>query len=267
MKKRLYTLDEVRAWRIAYGKPIRNSEIFFTMVTPFFMLSIFVFALCYYWWAALIAGLVAIVYTYFFVLPQNEKRDYDLKSFDERNKFVNNMTQLLSNPEKTPLSCLKIAADRADGELKQELLSLQVSLMDARSEEIKMAYDAFAKKYANDVMFDLFVEQLTTATIEGCSNLETIKDVKSYHNAVKKKQKTFMQKKDREVFNYKFISVISFVLVLAISLSFGFEKFIEIYAHSIVGWICNSLYLALLSFFFISFRKRLIDDSVLEVKV
>lgn len=267
LKRKIYTIEEVRAWRLAYGDPLNKSEILTALFVPFFAAAGLSFSLFYYWWLSLIIGLAAMLYAYLFILPQDEKRDYELNSFYQRNKFINNMTQLLANENNTPISCLKTASSRAEGELKKELTDLQVSLMDAKDDEIKYSYEEFSEKYKNDIMFDLFVEQLATATIEGCSNLDTIKDVKTYHNEIKKKQQKFIQKKKQEVFNFKFLLVISFVLILAISVSFGFQKFIDIYAHSLVGWITNTIYLIFLAVTFLSFRKRLIDDSILEVKL
>jgi len=267
MKKKLYNLEEIQAMRICYGKPIKKSEIARTLGFSFLVVFVYVFSLFYSAILAGIIGILAAFYTYFYMFPQNEKRDYEKKSFDERNRFVNNITQLLTNSAKTPMVCMREATDRANGELKKDLITLQTKIFAANKEEIKTGYNVLIEKYKSDVIFGMFLEQMITTTIEGRTNLDTIKDIKTYHNEIKKKQGKFLKIKQKEIYNYKFISIIGFVLILAITFSFGVGKFINTYAKTPIGLICNGIYLGLLGFFFLKFRKNLIDDNVLEVKV
>ncbi len=40
-------------------------------------------------------------------MPRNIKREYENDSFRERNRFINNMTQILTNPNQTVLEAIK----------------------------------------------------------------------------------------------------------------------------------------------------------------
>lgn len=266
-KKKKYTLDEVNALRVAYGDPLQKRELFTTLLIPFLVTAIFTFTLFYYWWLALSAGLVAMIYAYRVMLPQNEKRAYEVNAFRERNNFVNNITQMLTNQERTVLDALKTVSERAKGEFKEDLLLLQASLVDANPKEQQDAFQVLSEKYKSDVIFDLFVEQLATASIEGRFSMETLKDIKSYHNQVKKRQDDFMAKKQKEAYNFKFIMTTGLVLIMAITFSFGWDQFVNVYARNPVGWGTSTLYLLIVGSFYLSFRNKLVDDNIMEVKV
>lgn len=266
-KKKKYTLDEVNALRIAYGDPLQKRELVSTLLIPFSISALFTFVLYYYWWLSLLTGIVAMVYTYKIMMPQNAKRAYEVKAFRERNKFVNNITQMLTNQERTVVDALKIVTERANGEFKEDLLVLQASLIDANAKEQQDAFQKLSDKYKSDVIFDLFIEQLATASIEGRFSMETLKDIKTYHNAVKKRQDDFMAKKQREAYNFKFIMTIGLVLILAITFSFGWDQFVNVYARNPIGWTTSAAYLFIISGYFITFRKKLVDDNIMEVKV
>ncbi len=266
-KRKIYTLDELNAYKKAYGNPIQRKELFTTLTIPFVVAALYTFSLYYYWWLALIAGCIGMLYSYRVMLPANIKRIYENNAFRERNNFVNNITQILTNPERTVLEALKIVSERAHGEFKNDLLQLQASLIDADKEEIQRAFQVLSKKYEKDVIFDMYIEQLTTAMTEGRFSMETLKDIKTYHNEVKKRQDKFKAAKSREAYNFKFICTIGLALIAAISFSFGWKQFITVYAHSPIGWVVSGAYLMILGGYFASFRKRIVDDDIMEVQL
>lgn len=206
-------------------------------------------------------------YGYRVMMPQSIKRVYEANAFQERHNFVNNLTQILTNSDKTMLKALETVSDRAKGEFKEDLLQLRGALQGASTEEIHAAFKEFGEKYKHDVIFDLYIEQLTTATIEGRTNIETIKDIKSLHNELKQEQDKFLQKKKRATYEFRFISIISLVLIGAVTFSFGWAQWVTIYAHKLPGWIASSIYLGLLGVFFRAYLKRLGDDNLMEVKL
>lgn len=268
MKKKLFTLDELNAYKRAYGKPIERKELLMSLIKPFTVVFVFSFAMFYYWWLSLILGVVAMFYGYRVMMPQSIKRVYEENAFKERHMFINNLTQILTNSEKTMLQALETVTKRANGEFKNDLFTLQAALKKgASNKEIQAAFERFGQKYKHDVIFDLYVEQLATATIEGRTNIDTIKDIKSLHNELKQEQDKFLQKKKRATYEFRFISIISLVLIGAITFSFGLTQWINVYAHQVPGWIASSIYLALLGGFFHSYLKRLGDDNVMEVKI
>lgn len=266
-RKRKFNLDEINAYRIAYGEPIKVKDVFKSVFLPFVMCFIFVFLLFFKWWLGLIAGIVGVLYSFLYIMPTNEKREYELKSFKERNKFVNNMTQILTNEERTVLQAISIVTERATGEFKEDLIALQTDLVDASEGKIQDAFKVLEEKYETDVMFSQFIEQLTTAMLEGRSNLDTLKDIKTYHNMIKDKQTSFFISKQQKQRDFNFMVRVALIFIVFIIFSFGINQYLDYFANNIIGWIVSGVYLLLIANIYHSFRVRLSDDSVMEVKL
>ncbi|QEZ70791.1 hypothetical protein D4A35_17795 (plasmid) [Paraclostridium bifermentans] len=266
-KKKILSIDELNAYRLAYGKPIEKKELFLSLGVPFVVAFFYIFILFYCWWLALIAGFVAMGYGYTFIVPQQVKRVYENNAFREKNNFVNNMTQILTNNDKTVLQALKTVADRSNGEFKEDLLKLQAKIVDGTDDDVQNSFLWLAEKYESDVIFSLYVEQLTTLIVEGRSNIETLKDIKTYHNEIKKRQETFFNQKQQKERDFKFMCKVGVLFIITMTVSFGFKQFIEVYAHNPIGWVSSLTYLLLLAQTYHTFLKRMGDDSIMEVKI
>lgn len=206
-------------------------------------------------------------YAYAFIVPQQVKRVYEDNAFREKNNFVNNMTQILTNNDKTVLQALKTVTDRSHGEFKEDLLKLQANIVGGNNQDIQNSFQCLSEKYESDVIFSLYVEQLTTLVIEGRNNIETLKDIKTYHNEIKKRQEKFFIQKQQKERDFKFMCKVGVIFIGAISFSFGFKQFIDGYAHNPIGWIVSSVYLLMLAKIYNTFLQRMGDDSIMEVKI
>ncbi|MEG0857392.1 MAG: hypothetical protein RSG52_13035 [Terrisporobacter sp.] len=266
-KKKILTIDELNAYRIAYGNPMKRNELFLSLTVPFAVAFFYTFILFYCWWLSLIVGIVAMGYSYTCIIPQQVKRVYENNAFREKNNFVNNMTQILTNNDKTVLQALKTVADRSNGEFKEDLLKLQAKIVDGNNQDIQDSFQWLANKYEDDVIFSLYVEQITTLVIEGRNNIETLKDIKTYHNEIKKRQEKFFIQKQQKARDFKFMCKVGVLFIATITISFGFKQFIEVYAHNPIGWVSSLLYLLILAKTYHTFLQRMGDDSVMEVKI
>ncbi|GAF66460.1 hypothetical protein BTS2_3361 [Bacillus sp. TS-2] len=266
-KQKILSIDELSAIRAAYGNPLQKKEVITYVITPFIVVFLYSFILYYYWWLSLILGLLASFYGYIYIIPQELKRTYEQNAFRERNKFINNMTQLLINDKKTVHQALSTVIPRAEGEFKDDLEKVQAKLLGENDSAIHLVFQELNEKYKQDVVFSMFAEQLTNALIEGRATSNTIKDIKTYHNDIKKRQIKFLIDKDNEARDFKKMSKYVVVAILILSFAFDISRYIEIYAHHPIGWIGNSIYLLLLFKVYHSYLKNMGDDSVMEVKV
>lgn len=266
-KKKILTIDELNAYRIAYGNPMKREELFLSLMIPFSVVFFYTFILFYNLWLPLIAGIAAILYAYAFIIPQQVKRVYENNAFREKNNFVNNMTQILTNNDKTVLQALKTVTDRANGEFREDLLKLQAKIVDGNNKDIQESFLWLANKYESDVIFSLYVEQLTTLVLEGRHNIETLKDIKTYHNEIKKRQEMFFIQKQQKEKDFKFMCKVGILFIGTITISFGFTQFIDVYAHNPIGWVSSTVYLLILAKTYHTFLNRMSDDSIMEVKI
>ncbi|PFT09229.1 hypothetical protein COK59_09005 [Bacillus thuringiensis] len=265
-KKKFVNAEEINAFKVAYGKPLNRKDYLRYAIIPGLVTGVFSFLLLYIWWLSLILGCIGALYGLKVLMPKVIKRAYERDSFRERNKFVNNMTSLLANDSQTLLTSLGRASDRSQGELRADLKILYASVMGADQEQVLQAFKQMSNKYRDDITFDQYLEQLETCVLEGRTNLETLKDIKTHHNEMKEKKDDYERKKEGHLKDMKMLCGVIVVFVLAITFSFGFKTYITAFARHPIGWITSGIYMTLMCFFFKSFTTYLFDDSIMEVK-
>ncbi|EJQ72433.1 MULTISPECIES: hypothetical protein [Bacillus] len=265
-KKKFVNADEINAIKVAYGKPLEKKDYVRYALIPGLIVAGFSFILLYYWWVSLILGFVGALYGLKVLMPKNIQRAYEQISFRERNKFVNNMTQILTNDSNTLLNALGRASDRSEGELKKDLKVLQARLMGADHEQVLQAFKVLSNKYRDDIIFVQYLEQVETASLEGKTNVDTLKDIKTYHNEMKEKKEDYERKKDGQLKDMKMLCSVVVIFILIIAFSFSFDTYIQAFARHPIGWGTSGIYMLLMFFFFKSFATYYFDDSILEVK-
>ncbi|MFJ1106842.1 hypothetical protein [Bacillus albus] len=265
-KKKFVNADEINAIKVAYGKPLERKDYLRYGLIPGLIVGGFSFIMLYYWWVSLIIGFIGVLYGLKVLMPKNIQRVYERTSFNERNKFVNNMTQILTNDSNTLLTALGRASDRAEGELKKDLKVLQAKLMGADHEQVLHAFKELSNKYRDDIIFVQYLEQIETAALEGRTNVDTLKDIKSYHNEMKEKKEDYQRKKDGHLKDMKMLCGLVIFFIIIIAFSFSFDTFIDAFARHPIGWITSAIYMLLMFLFFKSFATYYFDDSILEVK-
>ncbi|ARJ25715.1 hypothetical protein B7492_32260 (plasmid) [Bacillus mycoides] len=266
-KKKFVNAEEINAFKVAYGKPLNKKDYMRYAAIPGLVTGVFSFLLLYIWWLSLILGLMGALYGLKVLMPKIIKRAYERDSFRERNKFVNNMTSLLSNENQTLLISLKRAIKRANGELREDLNILMANIIGADQTQVIHAFKQLSNKYREDITFDQYLEQLETCVLEGRTNLETLKDIKTHHNETKEKKDDYARKKEGHMKDMKTLCFIIVVFILAITFSFGVNTYITAFARHPIGWVTGGIYMSTIFFFFKSFTAYFFDDSIMEVKV
>ncbi len=236
-KKKFVNADEINAIKVAYGKPLERKDYLRYGLIPGLIVGGFSFILLYLWWVSLILGIIGALYGLKVLMPKIIQRTYEQISFRERNKFVNNMTQILTNDSQTLLKALGRASDRSEGELKMDLKVLQAKLMGADHGQVLQAFKVISNKYRDDIIFVQYIEQIETASLEGKTNMDTLKDIKSYHNEMKEKKEEYDRKKDGHLKDIKSLCIIVVFFILIIAFSFNFETYINAFARHPIGWL------------------------------
>lgn len=265
-KKNLVNIDELNAYKVAYESKLQAKDYLTYVGVPAIGLGIFSFILFYYWWVTIIMIGVGALYGLTFYLPKSIKKQYSDHSFNQRNKFLNNMTQLLTDENKTVTRALLTANERANGEFQTDIQVLQARLMGADNFKIGEGFAELCEKYESDIIFVQYIEQLETAMLEGRANIDTLKDIKTYHNDMKRKQNEYEKQKEGHLKDMKMLAFVVITFILAITFSFGMKTYVNAFAHHFTGWITLSIYLSLMGYFFKQFSRFLFDDSILEVE-
>lgn len=265
-KKGVMNVDELRAYRVAYGGNLGVKDYTSFVGTPALLFGVFSFLLLYNGWVTIICFTIGLIYGFRVFLPNNVRKQYESESFNQRNKFLNNITQVLTDTNQTVLMAILKVTPRSEGEFKQDLKRFHALLIGADTERIRDAIFWFCEKYDDDVIFTQYLEQLETAMIEGKTNIDTLKDIKTYHNDIRKKQEAYERAKQGHMRDMKQLVIITAILIIALTVSFGFNTYLEAFARHPIGYVSCGLYLGLMVMFFRQFVGYMFDDSVMEVK-
>lgn len=265
-KKKTLNIDELKAYRVAYGKKLGAQDYLSYVGVPAGLFGLFSFLLLYNGWISAVCASIGAFYGITFLLPRTVKKQYEQEAFNQRNKFLNNITQVLTDDNQTVLMAIKKVTPRANGRFKEDLKRFHANLIGADNERMREAIIWFSDAYDDDVIFQQYLEQLETAMIEGKTNTDTLKDIKTYHNDIRKKQDAYEREKQKHLSDNKQLIVITVILIVALAISFGFQTYLSAFARHLVGYISSGIYLLLLATFFRKFMSYLFDDSVMEIR-
>lgn len=177
-------------------------------------------------WREAIFFLIGFAYGWFYVLPRQIKLEYNMSALTERNAAINLLTQAFADTTQPPVFALQVARDNTHGKLKDDfrLLSSIVSKRES-DQAILDAFRNMRHEYADDVQFDLFMEQVTTYIIKGDISQKTFNNIMRQHNSIMAATTTFQQHKQSRVGK----------LTQLMYMSFGVGLFVAFVVMSILG--------------------------------
>ena len=268
--KKRYTIDELRAFKLAYGRPIQREDYLINILLPALLAGGMTHLLLHYLWLTIIMTLVGALYGYLVLFPANIKRFYERRSFEQKNNFVNTVTQILMAPNVSIFAALQDVIDLTEGDFKEQLTQLVSQLLDSPEQEYHLFFEEFKLPYEKDVIFCQYIDILETIAIEGSDNSESLKKSTSFHNDIKE----FQQK--LEVSKAKTLSYMKTgQLIITAAIFFchfkieplTFDNYVKYFSHSPIGWITYSIYALGMAIILTSFSKAYFDGDVMEVRI
>lgn len=265
--KKNFNVEDLAAYKQAYGGVLDRRDYMKYVFLPGLGCLFYATIVLYQPVVSIIAFIIGSVYGWRVLMPKSIRKSYEQESFLQRNKFLNNMTQILTDDSKTLSQALNLAKMRSKGEFRDVMTRLEAGLFGADIPQIQDMIGEVSDKYQDDVIFVQYMEQLETAAIEGRTNIDTLKDIKVYHNQMKKKQEEYEKRKQHHAKEMKTMMLFITIFIFAISFSFGFKGYLSAFAHhSILGWLFGIPYLGLLWHLYHTFMTYMFDDSVVSMK-
>lgn len=258
--------DEISALKSKYDDALNRQDYFKYVIMPGLLVAIYGLITTYSWWVTLIMFFIGAFYGFRKILPAIVEQDYYYNALSARDSFCINMTQILSDPTRTMPSALARSVDRTKGELKKDLLVLQANVTGSSREQVIEAFANVREKYAEDISFTQYLEQLETIYLSGKIDLAPLKDISSQHQDIMKKQYQFQEYKDTSWKGVKRLIIITVAIILVLEFSFGFKVSYEAYCRSIPGWITSAIYVSLILMNLVQFRKVYFDSDVMSIK-
>lgn len=258
-------MEMLNAREELYGHKLTKSRVLRTILM--YELIVFAYAFATYsiknWIFILIWLALAAVYIYTYIIPRQIEFNYEARSEAERNRFINIITQGMTSNTADIIKVLKMATDKANGEFKLDMQGLVATIMSANTYKAQhLAFKKVLNKYRNDYYFCRFMEEVETNVHESKYQMATYQAFKDHHNLTMTKEKEFEAKK--KLIQQKMILMLVMVLIVAcVALySNGYKVFITVYATTVPGIICSTLFLMYVFTFAHLFFKRKFDTSV-----
>lgn len=265
-KSKRITIEQLQTTQTAYFKSLTYKDYFKHIATPAFIFALFAQILFYYWHITIGAALLGALIGFTVNLPKTVRMNYRKRSYLERNRLINSMTQLLVNPDTTILQVLKKVSVRLEGELKQDIEILMASLSVGSNLEVRQAFKVITDKYKDDIIFGQYMEQVETSHFEGNNDVGVLKDIKSHHNEVLEKQAEFLFGKSKFMNEFKGLIIVMIILIGMISIVFSLDSYIQHFAHHFTGWVTIPVFLSISFYAYLKIMKIYFDDSVTEVR-
>lgn len=177
-------------------------------------------------WREAIFFIIGFAYGWLYVLPRQIKLEYNMKALTERNAAINLLTQAFADTTQPPVFALQVARDNTHGKLKDDFRLLSSIVSKRESDQAIMdGFRNMRHEYADDVQFDLFMEQVTTYIIKGDISQKTFNNIMRQHNSIMGATETFQQHKRSRVAK----------LTQLMYMTFGVGLFVAFVVMSILG--------------------------------
>lgn len=264
-RKGIIDVSELNALKVAYGKPIDYQDYLNYIGLPALFLAGLATILFYQWWATLIAAVVGARYGYKVIMKKIIRRNYELSSLAERNKFINVITQTLADPKKTTIKALEKSQTRLSGELYHDISVLEAGVKGADRLQVMESMNVITEKYEKDVIFSQYLEQLETAIFEGRNNVDTLKQLKTYHNDTKKQTLSFIKVKNAKFKDFRTMIGLNFLFLGVMNVMLGFDQYINSFAHSPIGAVFGFIYFMMIINHSKRFCMLYFDDEIMSM--
>lgn len=260
--------EQLRALRNAYDEPLNFKNYITFAAAPALLFGGLLFYLTYVKWFGVVAGLFGVYYGLRVWLPKAIKRNYNIKSFNERNRLLNLLTQQMTDRSKIPKQVLERVVSRIDGELKNDFFPITARIANgATSAEINVMFNKIEEKYKDDIIFAQYLEQIETNFTTGIDNISSLKDMNGYHNDLRKQRDLFLGYKAKRLKDSMTLIFLCLLLITAIQFSMGgHETYMTGFAETGLGRGVSIVYTLIIIGLTHKFQKIYFDDNIMEVQ-
>lgn len=263
-KKRL-SIEEINVIQTAYFP--RLTVIDYIKIVGTYTLLFAAIAHLIFWYipVTIAASLFGLYFGLFRYLPNLVKKNYYLKAYKERNRLINNFTQLIINKNLTLLDIIEKVIPRLEGELYNDMAVLLAILNSADERKARGAFEDLRLKYADDIVFCQYFDQLETVFIEGTRNLESFKELKTQHNKIIKSLSDFQEDKRSHLSTLKGAYVLVAIILGILIFSNGIDVYTASFAHKPVGIAFILAYVLIAYKIYMKSMKYYFDDSITTI--
>lgn len=262
-RKKRYTIKELDAIEELYGSHFTKA----TLARNFLTYSIATIAFSYVLYASIpiviIYVILSCLYVYYKIIPNNIRMNYEMKAHAERNRSINIITQSLSSGHTSIKNAISMAIKNSNGEFRKDLKLLYAKILsDTTFEAIHEAFTTLKNKYPDDIYFGLFLEQLEVGLNKSHPDLRTLIIVRKSHNYEYNRIKAFRLAKRQAMHDMVKMLGLTFVVCCTVAYMFGYQKFLTMYAHNLIGMAISTLFMFVLFMIINKFMNMYQDTAI-----
>lgn len=246
-KTKLSQYKELDKLKRSYGRTLELRDYMKNLLFPFLFGAGLTFLMLHNLLLSLAIGIIYGGYGYKILMPKNVLRFYNHEAYVQRNRFMNNLTQILADDSISWFHGLEIVAKQVEGELREDLYKLIARLYGSSERERIICFQEFQEKYVDDKVFCMYIDQLSIISIEGRTTVDMFRDINSFHNQLREKKKEFVDAKMKIIRQLELAGgLIVGILIILHYFPLGIEEYEKAFANQLYGYvICGSLLLSL----------------------
>lgn len=268
--KKRWTIESLDAKERAYGRQVNKKTIFKTtaVITFYSALSVALFVGPTHWYLAVAGAIFGFFYGFRRLLPMQVNQRYYEDGYQQRHEALSTLTQGMLDVNKLPQQVIRMARMQAQGEFYDDLLKLELAV--TRYENDQTVTDAFQEisdKYADDVTFGFFMEQMNVAVTRGDRAKDSFSELNedhilSYEQYLGHKKDRLARKKLFAILFNLILGIQAILIYVGVSAS-NWADFNKIYFGKF-GFIIGAVYLAIILWQKYTFDKHFDDVSVMS---
>lgn len=269
MAKGRVSLEELQARDDAYGHTLNTNKMIRIMAPYVLAMGAFGYILFVNLMFTGIVMVLAGIYAYLNILPNEISVRYYRTAYEQRNQLISSFNQYLSNPSITIKWDLYQSSKHLRGEFRADMLALCALIYETTdNKERHIAFQKVEDKYKDDTLFREFLEQVENSLIRDTKSRNTFHDITTNHDKMFQIQKDWIAIRGKHRKN--FFVLLGFVLALVLSISLSsqgyspqsFHNWAITYAHSWIGIAFSIGFLICLSFITNGFFKLYYDEDL-----
>lgn len=266
MAKTKTNLQTLNAKAQLYGNKVTPTTVFRTMFSYELIILAYT-ALLFGSHNIIMLALMAIigaVFVYKGILPYKVDDYYRERSENERNQFMQLVTQEMSSPNASIVLVMQRATDAASGEFYDDMMHLMIKIRQTSDMDIvHAAFQVIRDKYKEDTFFCMMMDECETTYFEAQYNADTFRSFLNAHTFMIDRERYFEKAKKDWQTNVVILLVLCFFVECLVMLMTGYAKYKEIWL-TVVGFVISVIFFLVMGKILRSFYRHFYDNDVMH---
>lgn len=266
MAKTKTNLQTLNAKAQLYGNKVTPTTVFRTMFS--YELIILAYAVLLFGRKNIIMialmAIIGAVFVYKGILPYKVDDYYREQSENERNQFMQLVTQEMSSPDASIVYVMQRATDAASGEFYDDMMHLMIKIRQTSNVDVvHPAFQAIREKYKEDTFFCMMMDECETTYFEAQYNADTFRSFLDAHTFMIDRERYYEKAKKDWQSNLMMLLVFCFFVECAVMMMGGYTQYQQLWLN-IGGFSVSVFFFIVIAKIIRTFYRRFYDNDVMH---